>query len=420
MPRLPEGVTAYEGPRGKRYVIRYRLGPGGRQVEETIDAKTGAEAAAERQTRLDELRAGTWVPKNERLKRKQVAAVAELVGAEPLDLTGPTFGMLLDEYEKRVKPLKRNQDWQAFVIGVLRSELGAVPLVALTPERVEHWITALRAAKVERKRFKVERHIAGKARHRRVPNGVELRPRLSASSIRKYVFAGSGVFSTLLKSGEIRRTFGIRSNPFANQLLPDEEKSLPRVMRQADIEAFLAACAGVNERLRRWALVLLALGCRVEEAMTLNWKDVDLGTGDVVIRGKTGERYGVLTADGLAMLASWHEADGKPRSGRVLGHAYNEQPKKHWRAAFKRAGLDGRYTARNFRTTFCSRAFNGGARPEDLVAQTGHTLPTLMAYYVALERGRKRAAVAAADFNLEALGAIGSAATVPAVAPSEP
>jgi len=45
------------------------------------------------------------------------------------------------------------------------------------------------------------------------------------------------------------------------------------------------------------------------------------------------------------------------------------------------------------RTTFCMLAFQNGARPEELVQQTGHSLATLFGYYAQASPTQRRRAV---------------------------
>jgi len=124
---------------------------------------------------------------------------------------------------------------------------------------------------------------------------------------------------------------------------------------------------------------------------------------------KTGRpRYVEAGKQLLPDLAAWHKADrpkvngqgvdGAEPSGRMIGEAFKAFPYQRWRAVFKAAGVPwgterGQFTTRNLRTTFCMLAFQNGARPEELVQQTGHSVETLFGYYAEASREQRRRAV---------------------------
>ena len=106
------------------------------------------------------------------------------------------------------------------------------------------------------------------------------------------------------------------------------------------------------------------------------------------------------------------QADGPADRDPVLGESFEALPYKRWHAIFEAAAIPwgterGEFTARNLRTTFCMLAFQNGARPEELVQQTGHSLQTLFEYYAEASREQRRRAVdALPDLRRAALRAV--------------
>lgn len=138
---------------------------------------------------------------------------------------------------------------------------------------------------------------------------------------------------------------------------------------------------------------------------------------------KTGRPRIVAAGDQLLSdIETWHKADrpdvggaeavAAEPSGPVIGETFKAFPYSRWRAVFKAAGIPwgterGQITTRNLRTTFCMLAFQNGARPEELVQQTGHSMETLFGFYAeASSTQRLRAVNALPDLKRRTLAAV--------------
>ena len=105
----------------------------------------------------------------------------------------------------------------------------------------------------------------------------------------------------------------------------------------------------------------------------------------------------------LATTAPLCETRASPTSTTTAKATDGTEPKvvfpyERWREVFAAARIPwgterGRFTTRNLRTTFCMLAFQNGARPEELVQQTGHSIETLLGYYAEASREQRRRAV---------------------------
>ncbi len=294
------------------------------------------------------------------------------------------FGELREFYDRELAPARRARNWQRWVSSRVGAEFDEVPLAEMSAARIESWRDALLA-----------RVAAGE---------------LTVSTVRKYVYFLSGIFSSALETAKGREM--VSDNPCRFVALPPEPRGLKKALSIEQSWALVTA-AEDDPPLRRWALVMLRTGVRTEEAMRLEWRDVDLRSGRLVIRAtKTGApRYAEAGDELLEELRAWHaeheaarrafEADpGQHRepSPRVIGQTLANVPHARWQVVFDLAEIpwgagEGRFTPRNLRTTFAMLAFQNGARPEELVEQTGHSLETLMAYYAEASPEQRRRAV---------------------------
>jgi len=299
---------------------------------------------------------------------RDVAKKAERRRAIAASSTGPRVKDLAAVYARECVPLRRRPKWQKWMLETVSAELGAeTPLAKVTPERMEAWRDKL-------------------AKEGKTP-----------STIRKYLYFASGVFSGCLRTPAGRRL--VSDNPCRLVLLPSESRGLKKALdeRQA---ADLLVSARNDEAIYRWASLMLYTGMRTEEAMRLEWRDVDVATGRLAIHdSKTGEpRYPEAGEHLLPELQAWHKADDPAAGDLVVGEAFARIYYERWQPIFKAAGIPwglgrGEFTPRNLRTTFCMLAFQNGARPEELVQQTGHSLVTLFKFYAEASRDQRLRAV---------------------------
>lgn len=116
----------------------------------------------------------------------------------------------------------------------------------------------------------------------------------------------------------------MQSNPAESVPTPKIEKTLPRHLRPAEIEALLEAPAGragpLGARDRALLELLYASGLRVGELVGLNWRDIDLGARVLRVVGK-GDRermtpFGEPAERALRRwLAAWEDLFRQPGAG---------------------------------------------------------------------------------------------------------
>ena len=296
------------------------------------------------------------------IKRELEREAAAKAKAKPV----PMFSELLKVYRRECAPLRRDQDWQRSMLGIVGAEFAGLTVEEVTPERLEAW----------RDRLKAEKK--------------------SPSTIRKYVYFVSGIFTGCMKTTKGRKL--VNDNPARRIQLPDEPDGLKKslTLKQA---AALTVAARCDPTLERWAWLVLYTGMRVQEAMRLCWGDVELDTGELAIHeSKTVPRMVTAGKELLPKLKAWYEGDDPHPNELVISEEFKTVPRKRWRTVFDDAGIPwgqarGEFTTHNLRTTFCMLAFQNGARPADLVEQTGHSLATLFGYYAQASPTQRRRAV---------------------------
>ncbi|MCB1008367.1 MAG: tyrosine recombinase XerC [Acidobacteria bacterium] len=103
----------------------------------------------------------------------------------------------------------------------------------------------------------------------------------------------------------------LSANPAARVRTPKTPKTLPGHLRPGEVETLIEAPAGGTElELRDRALLelLYATGLRVSEAVSLDWRDLDLGGRTLRVLGKGGkERMVPFGRPALDALRAWRE-----------------------------------------------------------------------------------------------------------------
>jgi integrase len=156
-----------------------------------------------------------------------------------------------------------------------------------------------------------------------------------------------------------------------NHLTPDRPLRLRRPKQPPgrtawatpeQVEALLAA---MKSKLRRLAIFLVYSGCRISEAVNLDWECVNLDTRMAyIVMSKNGDARAVHLTP--AMLAAMGEIS--PKVGRVFGYKHRWSVAKRWRKAATDAGLPW-LTPHVMRHTWATwmRRY-GGAKIDDLIA----------------------------------------------------
>ncbi|MBR4653916.1 MAG: tyrosine-type recombinase/integrase [Kiritimatiellae bacterium] len=231
-----------------------------------------------------------------------------------------------------------------------------------------------------------------------------------ATTIRRKIASLRTFFRFLLREGLLL------DNPFAGLRGPRPAKPLPRVLTVEEMRRFLEAPGEELRSLRRTGAdtpvqvhailrdkavfeTLYSTGCRISEVTPLEWGEVNLDNGSVIVTGKgRKQRLCILGSAACAALRELRErmaADGLPTDGkariflnsrgRPLVPRDVERRMKHWLAA---ADLPADLTPHKLRHSFATHLLDGGADLRSVQEMLGHSsLATTQIYtHVSVER----------------------------------
>lgn len=172
---------------------------------------------------------------------------------------------------------------------------------------------------------------------------------------------------------------------------PKIKRTMKRSMTLPEFSTLHTAAA---KHLQPLLTFLAYTGCRMAEALELEWSDIDLSTRwGVISKTKTDEPRGVpLHVEVVAALAN---LPGK-RQGRIFltqkGQPYADkdrtsggQIKGAWRGATTRAGLSG-FTPHSLRHTCSTWLVMAGVHPHAKDEILGHAVSDMSRYYTHLPR----------------------------------
>ena len=199
-------------------------------------------------------------------------------------------------------------------------------------------------------------------------------------------------------------------NPFAGLRGPKLAHTLPRVLTVDETARFLAAPIAELETLRRLGSdtpvqiyshlrdravfeTLYSTGCRISEVTGLDWGQVDLNTGGVIVTGKGGkQRLCILGSTARAALGELRAQaaemwpDGGAAATRIFlnerGRPFSprdvERRMKYWLAV---ADLPLDLTPHKLRHSFATHLLDGGADLRSVQEMLGHaSLATTQIY----------------------------------------
>ena len=172
-------------------------------------------------------------------------------------------------------------------------------------------------------------------------------------------------------------------------LTEEEFRRLGRVLAEAETEGGLSAYAVAAIRL------LTLTGCRRNEILALQWKDVDLDAGELSLKDtKTGARTVPLSPAALKVLAALPRVRGNPWviPGKKPG-AHMRNINDPWEIVRKRAGLED-VRLHDLRHSFASRALALGESLPVIGKLLGHTQVETTARYAHLARDSVRESAA--------------------------
>ena len=155
--------------------------------------------------------------------------------------------------------------------------------------------------------------------------------------------------------------------------LPRERKGRTRFLLPSEAEALLTHASAAPRRVFHF---LLLTGCRMGEALALDWADVDLRGAKVILHDgetKTGRRRVIsLCPAAVALLAGLEHREGRVlRTARGAGYRLSRdgggQLRTGWATACRKAGLpgEGGTRARSDRSSG-AETFRPELRPHDL------------------------------------------------------
>ncbi len=192
------------------------------------------------------------------------------------------------------------------------------------------------------------------------------------------------------------RVGALASNPAARVRTPKAPRTLPDHLRPGEVESLIEAPAGdgaLERRDRALLELLYATGLRISEAVSLDWRDLDLAGRTLRVLGKGGkERLVPFGRPALAALRAWRDRwesvrragsdGGEPvflnrRGGRLTDRSARRTVDRWVEAAALRRGIH----PHTLRHTFATHLLERGADLRAIQELLGHaSLATTQRY----------------------------------------
>ena len=178
------------------YYIRY--GYKGRRPVEKVGLDLDR-ARGRIEARREALEDPSYIPPP--IKRELEREAAAKAKAKPV----PMFSDVLKVYRRECAPLRRDQQWQKDMLRIIGKEFDGLTIAEVDADRIEAWRDRLKEPRVEKDK-----------------NGQPVERRLSAQTVRSYVYFLSGIFKSC---GEIAKGRAlVTGNPEIRVTL-DEERA---------------------------------------------------------------------------------------------------------------------------------------------------------------------------------------------------
>lgn len=208
----------------------------------------------------------------------------------------------------------------------------------------------------------------------------------------------------------LQREGAVVDNPFSMLKGPRKVKTLPKVLSIGDIQKFLDAPLkkfsdgrlGEFAALRDTAVFefLYSTGCRISEAISVKWGDVDFSRGTLIVTGKgSKERLVILGSKALAALLRLKDHLSATGGALVLGdsHVFLSDRLEKASARFierrmktylRESGLPEDLSPHKLRHSFATHLLDAGADLRSVQEMLGHaSLSTTQIYtHVSVER----------------------------------
>jgi site-specific recombinase XerD len=220
----------------------------------------------------------------------------------------------------------------------------------------------------------------------------------SAATVNRYASLLSVAFKLAIQKGYAR------SNPLMEVTRPREAQKAVPYVSGTDIETLVAQAR--DARFGSMIRVLGDTGLRRSEVLRLEWKDIDLNRGVLIVRESKNKRPRQVE---LSQRASdtfrWlREQRVTPLKGPdlVWPEWQSKKPQavsSRFRTVARRAGFDG-LRLHDLRHAFCSRLAQAGVPLPTIAAMAGHsTWVTTQRYASHIPEGATRAAIASMETN---------------------
>jgi integrase/recombinase XerC len=180
----------------------------------------------------------------------------------------------------------------------------------------------------------------------------------------------------------------VQNNPFAQVIMPKQEKRLPDFFYEEELKALFSSCEAntpIGQRDLALLEILYATGMRVSECCQLRLKDIDLYIGTVLVHGKgQKDRYipfGSFAQEAIdtyinngrkALLGEKHSHDslfvnfrGEPLTTNGVRHILDRMIKK--------SSLNGSIHPHKLRHSFATHLLNNGADMRSVQELLGHS-----------------------------------------------
>lgn len=225
-----------------------------------------------------------------------------------------------------------------------------------------------------------------------------------ATTARRKLAALRTFYRFLQREGEAR------DNPFSMLKGPRRAKTLPKVLSISDIERFLERPAkklaegriGEFAALRDTAVFefLYSTGCRISEAVSVKWGDIDFARGTLIVTGKGAkDRLVIVGSRALAALVRLRDYLSTVRPESALGDSFvflsdrfvKASPRlveRHMKIYLEEAGLPEDLSPHKLRHSFATHLLDAGADLRSVQEMLGHaSLSTTQIYtHVSVER----------------------------------
>lgn len=184
------------------------------------------------------------------------------------------------------------------------------------------------------------------------------------------------------------------SAPWPAEVMLKEKRAKEVIATEAEVAVVFAQCDQVAAELGALVRFLVGTGARLSDVLAVTWRDVDVGAGDVGIRGQKTNR-----PLRVAMLAPAKEAirrasEIRHLSGRVFWqYANRAAPRSPWVRARKSFPEHMRaMRLHDCRHLCASLLAANGATDVELAAQLGHSTLQMVKRYSHLRGGHRGAA----------------------------